>query len=162
MREYEININEYNSLILHVEKTFKSDIEKMNIYKTLINGLKAYENKVINKKIEKIVQELFEHYGVSYYKNYGWYELYISKQNPYKHFEITLAPREEGSKHTRFKIDYLKENLKKLQEKHKKDVLNSKNIAEIVGQYNTALKYFRSAAEKLRDIPSWYSFNRFD
>jgi hypothetical protein len=162
MRECEIGTNEYNQLLSHIEKTFKLDIEKMSIYKTLINGLKSYENRVINKKIEKVVQELFKNYSVSYYKNYGWYELYISSQKPCRHFEIPLAPKEEKSRNTRFKVDYLKGNFKKLQEKHKKDILNSKNIAEIVGQYNTALKYFRSAAEKLRDIPSWYSFNRFD
>lgn len=161
MREYEIGINEYNRLLSHIDKAFKNDIEKISIYKTLINGLKFYENRVINKRIEEIAQELFKNYSVSYYKRYGWYTLYISKQNPYRHFEITLAPREEKSKNTRFKTNYLKETLKKLEEKHKKDVSNSKNITEIVGRYNVALEYFREAERELHNIPDWYSFNRF-
>lgn len=162
MREYTIGINEYNRLLLHIDKTFKNDIEKINIYKTLINGLKSYENRVINKRIEKVVQDILKNYSISYYKYYGRYELYISSQNPYRRFEITLAPRDEKNNKVRFKIEYLKQKLKELQEKHKNDILNSKNIPEIVGQYNSALKYFRAAAEKLYNIPDWSLFDKFN
>lgn len=161
MREYSVGIDEYNRLLLHIQKVFKSDIEKMGIYKTLINGLKAYEDRILNKRIERPVQELLKNYDVDYYKRYGWYELNISAQNPYRRFEIMLAPREEKSKNTRFKISYLEDRLKGIQEKHKKDIINFNNISEIIGRYNIALEYFRAAERKLYDIPNWSTFSRF-
>ena len=159
MREYEIGINEFNRLLLHIDKTFKNDIEKINIYKALVNGLKSYENRVINVRIEKIVQNILKNYYVSYCKRYGWYQLYVSNKGI--NFEITLAPREQESNKTRFKISYLEDKLKELEEKHKKDILNSKNVSEIVGKFNTALKYFREAERGLYNIPEWFSFNKF-
>ena len=159
MREYEIGINEFNRLLLHIDKTFKNDIEKINIYKALVNGLKSYENRVINVRIEKIVQDILKNYYVSYCKRYGWYQLYVS--NKCINFEIILAPREQESNKTRFKISYLEDKLKELEEKHKKDILNSKNVSEIVGKFNTALKYFREAERGLYDIPEWFNFNKF-
>lgn len=162
MREYEIALSEYNRLLAHVDKTFKNDIEQINVYKKLINGLISYENKVINIKIKEKVQSILKEYYVGYSKRYGWYELYISKTKTHISFDIALALREEEeTKRTRFKIGYLKDRLKKLQEKYEKDILNSKKISEIVGQYNSALQYFRAAAEKLYEIPNWNAFNRF-
>lgn len=161
MREYSIGIDEYNRLLLHIQEVFKNDIEKMSIYKTLINGLKIYEDRVLNKRIERLAQEVLKNYDVNYYKRYGWHELNISAQNPYRHFKIPLAPKEEKSKNTRFKISYLKGKLEKIQEKHKKDIINFNNISEIIGRYNVALEYFRVAERKLYDIPNWSMFSRF-
>lgn len=161
MRQYEIGINEYNRLLVHIDKTFKYDTEKIRIYKVLVKGLKTYENKVINIRIEKVVQNVLKEYNVNYSKWYGWYRIYVSRQNPYTQFEIILASKEKVSKRTYFKIDYLKEKLKELEEKHKKDVLNFKNVSEIVGKYNSALRYFKEAERELCNIPDWFSFNRF-
>lgn len=166
MYYYEINSHEYNKLLAHVYRSLRKDDEKIEIYKKLIKGLAFYENKVINIRIEKIVKEILEPvYSVSYYKSYGSYRLYIDNKEAkyYKfRFQITIGVDNEKIKKTRFKLKYLQDSLKKLEEKHKTDKENEFKVLDIVSEYNSALRYFKIAENRLRDIPEWYSFSRFN
>lgn len=159
MYYYEIELNEYNKLITHVYKIMETDLEKIKIYKMLIKGLAFYEGRIINIRIEKVIKKILEpEYKVHYYKSYDWYRLCIYKKST--KFEINLG-KDEKENRTRFKLTNLQNDLLKLETKHNNDIKNSSDVINIVSQYNTALKYFRTSENLLRNIPGWYTFDRF-
>lgn len=158
MRQYSISDNEYNKLLLHIDKTLKHDAELIKIYTRLIEGLKSYEGRVLNTRIEKPIQAILNEYKVHYGKRYDHYYIYINRDQ--KQFEISLVGYVK-EKNYKFTLDHMKETLKTTKEKHEKEKNKAEQVTEIVGKYNAALRWYRAAEKDLQELPGWFGFNRF-
>lgn len=152
---YIIQAMDYNKIVAHCDKTIKEEQEKIRIYKVLINQLENQDGKKITKRIDKYSQ--IEGYYISHVKRYDRHYLYISNKNSGFNFDMGLCDYKEE----KLNLEYIKKSLNSLQDNVKKDIESNKNITETISIYNTALKYYKEAEENLKNLPGFYSFDRW-
>lgn len=153
MYKYSIEINEYNKLITHVDKTIKDLKETIQIYKILIKQLESQDNKQVTKRILNHIK--LEGYNVSCLRSYDRQYLYIYKGS-FK-TEIALCEYKEN----KLSIECLKRNLDSKEKLLNEAIEIQNKVSEIVSKYNATLNAFKVAEKELYSIPGWSSFDRF-
>jgi RNA binding exosome subunit len=81
---YSIDSATYNRLLAHVEKTIRKEEMLIKVLNWLLEQLKSYEGKVLNKRIESAIKD--DSYYVSYSKRYNYHYLYVAESILYPVF----------------------------------------------------------------------------
>jgi hypothetical protein len=153
---YKISDDDYNKLVAHADKTIRRNKETIKIYDQLIECLRGYSGKVLNKRIESNVN--IEGYSVYHCRRYERHYLYLSREC--ERFEICLCEYNK-EKNIKFDISYIENKLKDIKEKLKEEIAESENIVYYVQKFNVALDWLKKAQEDIQKIPGYYEFNRY-
>ena len=152
---YHLDVRDYNKIVTHADKSIRETKEQIKVYKMLIHKLKKYDGKALNKRVEAYGE--IEGYSIHHAKRYDWHYLYISNKETSFRCEITLAEH-KGEK---ISIDHLTKSLETLEKDLLKFIEAEKRITETINIYNTALDYYKKAEDALKNIPGWYTCNRW-